>query len=254
VATVRSGGGDPSRSLALLWGSDQPTRARGPKPGLTVRGIVWAAIDLADSEGLDALSMRRVAERLGVGTMSLYTYVPGKSELVDVMLDAIHLEAAAEVPDGTWRQQLEAMARDQWALAREHPWMLHIATTRPPLGPGIIAKYERELRTVEGLGLDDIEMDSIITLINDYVAGAARSAINAVDVERSSGVDEAAWWAATGPWLAKVLDPEHYPVASRVGTTTGQHYQAVADPDHAFEFGLQRVLDGIELLVQRRGG
>jgi AcrR family transcriptional regulator len=254
VATVRSGGGDPSRSLALLWGSDQPTRARGPKPGLTVRGIVRAAIDLADSEGLDALSMRRVAERLGVGTMSLYTYVPGKSELVDVMLDAIHLEASAEVPDGTWRQQLEAMARDQWALAREHPWMLHIATTRPPLGPGIIAKYERELRTVEGLGLDDIEMDSIITLINDYVAGAARSAINAVDVERSSGMDDAAWWAATGPWLAKVLDPEHYPVASRVGTTTGQHYQAVADPDHAFEFGLQRVLDGIELLVQRRGG
>jgi hypothetical protein len=127
-------------------------------------------------------------------------------------------------------------------------------TTRPPLGPGTIAKYERELRTVDGLGLDDIEMDSIITLINDYVAGAARSASNAREVERSSGIDDAAWWAATGPCLAKVLNPGQYPVASRVGTTTGQHYQAVSAPDHAFEFGLQRVLDGIELFVQRRSG
>lgn len=254
MVTARSGGGDPSRSLALLWGSDQPPRARGPKPGLTVRGIAAAAIDLADSEGLDALSMRRVAERLGVGTMSLYTYVPGKAELIDVMLDAIHLEITPEAPRGTWRQQLEAIAREQWALARRHPWMLHIATTRPPLGPGIIAKYERELQVVGGLGLDDIEMDSIVTLINDYVAGAARSAINALDVERSSGMEDAAWWEATGPWLAKVLDPERYPLAARVGTTTGAHYQAVSDPDHAFEFGLQRVLDGIEALVQQRGG
>ena len=253
MTTVRSGGGDPARSLALLWGSDQPTRSRGPRPGLTVRGIARVAIDLADAKGLDALSMRKVAERLGVGTMSLYTYVPGKAELVDVMLDVIHLETAPEVPHGTWREQLEVVARDQWALARRHPWMLHIATTRPPMGPGIIAKYERELRAVEGLGLDDIEMDSIVTLINGYVAGAARSAIDAFDVQRSSGMDDAAWWAATGPWLATVLDPQRYPVAARVGTTAGQHHQAVSDPEHAFEFGLQRVLDGIEALVQQRG-
>ncbi|MGH3900769.1 MAG: TetR/AcrR family transcriptional regulator, partial [Pseudonocardiaceae bacterium] len=200
MPTVQSGGGDPARSMALLWGSDQPVRARGPKPGLTVPGIVAAAIDLADAEGLDALSMRRVAERLGVGTMSLYTYLPGKAELVDVMLDTIHLETTPEANHGTWRAQLEAIARDQWALARRHPWMLHIATTRPPMGPGIIAKYERELRAVEGLGLDDLEMDSIVTLINGYVAGAARSAIDAFDVARSSGMDGAAWWAATGPW------------------------------------------------------
>ncbi len=254
MATVQSGSGDPSRSMALLWGSEAPTRTRGPKPGLTVRGIVRAAIELADAEGLDALSMRRVAERLGVGTMSLYTYVPGKAELIDVMLDTIHLETTPEAPPGTWREQLEAVARDQWALARRHPWMLHIATTRPPMGPGIIAKYERELRAVEGLGLDDLEMDSIVTLINGYVAGAARSAIDAFDVQRSSGMNDAAWWAATGPWLAKVFDPQHYPVAARVGTTAGQHHQAVSDPDHAFEFGLQRVLDGIEVLVHQRGG
>ncbi|MGH3902389.1 MAG: TetR/AcrR family transcriptional regulator [Pseudonocardiaceae bacterium] len=252
--TVRSGGGDPARSMALLWGRDQPMRSRGPKPGLTVRGIVRTAIELADAEGLDALSMRRVAERLGVGTMSLYTYVPGKAELIDVMLDTIHLETTPETSHETWREQLEAIAREQWALARRHPWMLHIATTRPPLGPGIIAKYERELRAVEGLGLDDLEMDSIVTLINGYVTGAARSAIDAFDVARSSGMDDAAWWAVTGPWLAKVLDSQRYPVATRVGTTAGQYHQGVSDPEHAFEFGLQRVLDGIEVLVHQRSG
>lgn len=136
-----------------------------------------------------------------------------------------------------WREQLEAVARDQWALARRHPWMLHIATTRPPMGPGTITKYERELRTVEGLGLDDLEMDSVVTLVNGYVVGAARSAIDAFDVARSTGVDDAIWWAATGPWLAKVFDAQRYPVAARVGTTSGEHYHAVSDPDHAFELG-----------------
>ncbi len=253
MATIQTGGGDPARSMALLWGNEAPARTRGRKPSLTVRGIAAAAIELADAEGLDALSMRRVAEHLGVGTMSLYTYVPGKAELVDVMLDAIHLENPSEGPGGTWRAQLESVARDQWALARRHPWMLHIATTRPPMGPGVIAKYERELRTVEGLGLDDLEMDSVVTLINGYVAGAARSAIDAFDVARSTGIDDATWWAATGPWLAKVFDAQRYPVAARVGTTTGEHYQAVSDPDHAFEFGLQRVLDGVEVFIQQRG-
>ncbi len=97
-------------------------------------------------------------------------------------------------------------------------------------------------------------MDSIVTLINGYVAGAARSAIDAFDVARSSGMDDAAWWAATGPWLAKILDPQRYPVATRVGTAAGQHHQAVSNPDHAFEFGLQRVLDGVEVLVRQRSG
>ncbi|MDQ3988488.1 MAG: TetR/AcrR family transcriptional regulator [Actinomycetota bacterium] len=254
MPTVQTGGGDPARSMALLWSSEGPTRTRGRKPGLTVRGIARAAIELADTEGLDALSMRRVAERLGVGTMSLYTYVPGKAELVDVMLDAVHCETPPETPGGTWRERLQAIAHDQWALARQHPWMLHIATTRPPMGPGILAKYERELRAVEGLGLDDLEMDSVVTLVNDYVAGAARSAIDAFDVRRSSGIDDATWWAATGPWLAKVLDPQRYPVATRVGTTAGQHHQAPSDPHHAFEFGLHRVLDGIAVLVEQRGG
>jgi AcrR family transcriptional regulator len=239
--------------MALLWGGQRPTRGRGPKPGLSVHAIAEAAIELADSEGLDALSMRRVAERLGVGTMSLYTYVPAKAELIDVMLDTVYLETTRETPDGNWREQLEHIARENWAMTRRHPWMLQVATnSRPPLGPGLIAKYERELRAVADLGLSDVEMDSVVTLINGFVQGAARGAIDASDVKRSSGMDDETWWAAAAPWLDKVFDPKRYPLAARVGTAAGEHHRAAYDPDHAFEFGLQRVLDGINALVRKR--
>jgi AcrR family transcriptional regulator len=246
-------GGDPVRSMALLWGSQRPVRARGRQPALTIRQITEAAIEVADAEGLDALSMRRVAERLGAGTMSLYTYVPGKAELIDLMLDAIYTETSPGPPaTASWRERLEHVARDNWERARRHPWMLRAATnSRPPLGPGLIAKYERELETVDGLGLTDIEMDAVVALINDYVHGAARGAVDAVDVQRSTGLDDEAWWAAAAPWLAKVFDPSRYPVAARVGTAAGEQHRAAYDPAFAFEFGLQRVLDGISALIHR---
>src|ERR671915_993295 len=108
--TEYTGRGDPARSMALLWGIQKPP-TRGPKPGLQVERIVEAAIRVADAEGLAALSMRRVAGELGVGTMSLYTYVPGKAELLDVMLDTVLAEQAR--PDeaaGGWRAGLERRA------------------------------------------------------------------------------------------------------------------------------------------------
>ena len=111
-----SGRGDPARSLELLWGARR-TPTRGPKPGLSVERIVYAAIELADAEGLAALSMRRVAERLGVGTMSLYTYVPGKAELLDVMVDTVYGELSTQDGDeADWRARVEQVARANWAL------------------------------------------------------------------------------------------------------------------------------------------
>lgn len=255
VTTVHSGGGDPARSMALLWGSGRPPRSRGRQPALSVGQITGAAIEVADAEGLDALSMRRVAERLGAGTMSLYTYVPGKAELIDLMLDRVYLEASDGPGAGaSWRARLEHVARDNWERARRHPWMLQIAAaSRPPLGPGLLAKYERELETIDGLGLSDIDMDAVIALINDYVQGAARGAVDAASAEQATGVDDESWWAATAPWLSKVFDPRRYPVAARVGQAAGEYHRAAYDPAHAFEFGLQRVLDGIGTLIGPAG-
>lgn len=251
------GRGDPARSMELLWREGPPpARGRGPKPGLTVERIVAAAIGIADADGLAALSMRRVAERLGVGTMSLYTYVPGKAELIDVMFDTVCGELAPEcsAPGArTWRERLELIARANLEMYRRHPWMLAVmANSRPPLGPNSIANYDRDLRAVEGIGLSDLEMDSVVTMVYVYVQGAAHTVIEAAGTERATGMSDEEWWNAFAPLLEKVFDPEKYPTAARVGAKAGETYQSAYDPEHGFRFGLARLLDGVEALIRSR--
>jgi len=254
VATEYSGGGDPERTMALLWGT-QKVPSRGPKPGLSVERVVRAAVGVADAEGLSALSMRRIAEGLGISTMSLYTYVPGKGELVDVMLDAVMGEAVGADGGmaGGWRERLERVARRNWELHHRHPWTLQVAAvSRPPLGPNAIAKYDQELRAVDGIGLTDVEMDSVLILVLGHVEGAARRATEAAEAERRTGKTDEEWWRSNAPLLEKVFDAERYPTAARVGPAAGEAYGAAYSPERAFEFGLQRVLDGVEALVEAR--
>jgi len=256
VTTEYSGSGDPVRSMQLLWGGGSGAAGaarRGPRPRLTVDEIARAAIAVADGKGLSALSMRRLADDLGVTAMSLYTYVPGKAELLDVMLDAVYGETARpdEVPGG-WRERLRLIARENWALYHRHPWMLQVATTRPVLGPNLVAKYDYELRAVEGLGLTDIEMDMTISMLGDFVHGAVRGAITMAQAEQQTGRTDDEWWAEYQPLLEKVFDPERYPTASRVGAAAGEEFQAAAAPQRTFAFGLERLLDGVEKLIQTR--
>ncbi|MGW4463960.1 TetR/AcrR family transcriptional regulator [Micromonospora sp. NPDC004704] len=249
MTTEYTGSGDPARSMALLWrGPEKPA----PRSGLTVDRIVDTAIELADAEGLAALSMRKLAERLGVGVMSLYTYVPSKAELVDVMLDAVlgRMDRPDE-GDLDWRTRLEHIARENLTTYQRHPWMLEVAVQRPPMGPHLIAKYDYELRALSGIGLTEVEMDSVLTLLLGYVAGAARGTVEAAQVERRTGMTDEQWWAAQAPLLEQVLDPDRYPVASAVGSAAGEANQGAYDPNGAFEFGLERVLDGIEVFVRR---
>jgi AcrR family transcriptional regulator len=253
MATEYTGGGDPARTMALLWGTRKGP-SRGPRPGLSVEEVVGAAIGIADAEGLSALSMRRVAERLGVSTMSVYTYVPGKGELVDLMVDEVMGEAVApDATGGGWREELEGVARRNWELYRRHPWVLQVAaTSRPPLGPNVMAKYDRELRAVDGIGLTEVEMDSVLALVLGHVEGAARRAAEEAEAEKRTGKSDDEWWSANAPLLAKAFDPGRYPTAARVGPVAGAAYGAAYSPEHAFEFGLGRVLDGVEALVRSR--
>ncbi|WP_345430151.1 TetR/AcrR family transcriptional regulator [Actinoallomurus vinaceus] len=252
MTTEYSGSGDPTRTMELLWGVQARPR-RGPKPRLTIERITQAAIEVADEEGLGALAMRRVAERLGVGAMSLYTYVPGKAELLDLMVDAVCGERSAPADaDGGWRERLERVARANWALYRRHPWMLQVATVRPALGPNALAKYDEELRAVEGIGLTDVEMDSVLTLVLQYAVSSARLLAETAEAQSRTGMTDEEWWAAHAPLLEKVFDVDRYPVAARVGAAAGEAHQAAYDPEYAFEFGLARVLDGIGVLVESR--
>lgn len=248
--TEYSGSGDPKRSLELLWGVRERPK-RGPKPRLTAEEIVRAAIALADAEGLDGLSMRRIADELGVSPMSIYTYVPGKAELIDVMVDRAFGELTPPGA-GTWRARLDHIARDNWALFHRHPWLLQITTVRPPLGPNSVGKYEYELRAVDGLGLTDLEMDSVVALVTGFAESAARVSVNAAEAERRSGMDDARWWETVAPVLGPLMNEADYPLGSRVGQAAGQEYGSTVAPRRAFEFGLARVLDGIEVLISSR--
>ncbi|MBB5957892.1 AcrR family transcriptional regulator [Saccharothrix tamanrassetensis] len=249
MATEHSGGGDPARTLSVLWRTTTPSARKD----LGVDRIVAAAVALADTEGLGALSMRRVADRLGVGTMSLYTYVPGKAELIDVMVDTVHGETArpADVPGG-WRARLTQIARENWALYLRHPWLLQVATNRAVLGPNVVAKYDYELSAVDGIGLSDVEMDSVLALVLGHVQAAARPAVEAAQVEQRTGLTDRQWWQAAAPFLSRVFDPEKFPTAARVGAAAGEAHGSAYSGEHAFTFGLERVLDGIEALVGPR--
>jgi AcrR family transcriptional regulator len=258
MTTEYSGRGDPARSMALLWGTQKhPTR--GPKPGLSVQRIVQAAIGIADAEGLQALSMRRVAAELGVGTMSLYTYVPGKAELLDVMLDTVLGEVAR--PDGVaggWRAKLEAYAREHWAHYHRHPWVLGVSGARALLGPNETALFEASLHAVSGVGLSGREMIHVVTLVGEYVRGAAQRAVEAAQAARHTGVTDEQWWAAREPILDRYFDASRYP------TLVGLDQEGAFQPPEggldynlqnavdSFEFGLERVLDGVEAFIERR--
>jgi AcrR family transcriptional regulator len=249
-----SGTGDPARTLQLLWRDPNRVAQRGPKQGLTVDRVVRTAIELADAEGLAAVTMRRVAEALRVAPMTLYTYVPGKAELLDLMLDAVYAEMPrATIARKPWRRRVRAVALENRDLFDRHPWAATVSTSRPPLGPGLIGKYEHELGAFAGLGLTDVEMDAALTYVLGFVQASARAAAEAHAVQRTTDLTDDQWWSAHAPILARIFDESRYPLAARVGTAAGAAYGGAHNPTHAFDFGLARVLDGLGVLIDRRG-
>jgi Tetracyclin repressor-like, C-terminal domain len=129
---------------------------------------------------------------------------------------------------------------------------LQVSTLHPPLGPGVLAKYEHELGAVEGIGLIDVEMDAVVSLVVGYVRAVVEFAIEAERARAQPGQTDNAWWTALAPYLEQVFDAEPFPLAARVGAAAAEHHQGVFDTEFAFEFGLRRVLDGIDVLVESR--
>ncbi|TDT32225.1 TetR family transcriptional regulator [Streptomyces sp. BK208] len=245
--TETSGSGDIGRTLELLWDTGRRP-SRGPRPGLTLERIVEAAVEVADREGLGAVSMRRIAAELGTGAMSLYRYVPGKGELIDLMLDRVQRpsEDPAGLGDGGWRAALQALGRATLALYRRHTWLLEVNQSRPILGPSALDGMEKVLARIRPMGLTDPELVSAIVMIDGYVVGAARTQVYEREAERSSGLTDAEFWRAQQPVLEKAMTSGRYPVLSSLSEDAfGTGF------DH-FEFGLQRILDGLEVLVSAR--
>jgi AcrR family transcriptional regulator len=238
------------RSLRLLWDPRPARPARGPKPGLNLDQIVDTAIRLADTEGLEALSMRRVARELGVGTMSLYRYVPGKPELLDLMLDRVSdpTESAERCRGLDWRGVVEATARTSREMYLAHPWLLQVNWTRPVLGPNSVAGLDGFLTSLAGVSLSAHEKVAVLVMIDSFVVGTARRQIMYAAEVAQTGLTDEEFWTQQSSVLEQAMRSGDYPaMAALPEDAFGMGW------DEGFEWGLRRLADGLAVLVGSRG-
>jgi AcrR family transcriptional regulator len=230
---------DPRHKPTLWERLEGP--ARGPRPALTHQRIARTAVEIADADGLDAVSMRNLAEHLGVATMGLYRYVSGKDDIYELMLDAVTAEI--ELPDAGWREVADAYARQLRALSLRHPWM-HQAFARVPtsLSPASAALIEKALTSIDGLGLDVDTMMAVFGTVNAFTRGAAFAEVAQREMLSSHGwTSEDDARLAYLPLVRWMLGTGRYPALSRY-IIEGSNED---DADWQFEFGLGCVLDGI---------
>jgi AcrR family transcriptional regulator len=237
---------------AVIWA--RPERAaKGPAPSRSRAEIATAAIKLADADGIEAVSMRRLAQELGIGATSLYSYVVRKDELYDLMLDAVEGEDGGLPPaTGDWRADMTTFARRLHALIHRHPWIATLAPRRPTMGPHSLERAERALSALDGLGLGADEMMSITDTIEAYVRGHTIGELAEQEARRSSGLDAQAWMRAQAPYVQSIVASGKYPVLTRVILDARRPHE----PDHArqaFQDGLDRILDGFAAHLGGRG-
>ena len=231
-------------SIEEAWGVRRRPR-KGPKPGLDLDRIVSAAVKVAASEGIAAVSMSRVAKELGSSAMSLYRYVAAKDELLALMIDAAFDEPLAPAPEGEdWRAGMTRWAWTYHDALRRHPWVLQVPISGPPVMPNQIAWLEDGLRALGGTGLAEGEKLSVILLVSGYVRNEATLS---ADLAAAAGPIMPTW----GRQIGALTDPERFP-ALHAALGSGVFDQD-DDADDEFTFGLERVLDGIEALVTERG-
>jgi AcrR family transcriptional regulator len=214
-----------------VWERPEPPSRPAPSP-LSRDAIVRAAIDLADNDGLDAVSIRKVADALGAGPMRLYGYLSTKEELLDLMVDEVH----GEIPlatGGDWREALKGTAHGTREAALRHQWFAGLLGGRPHLGPNALAQGEASLAALaDRPGFERIDAVSrAIGTVNAYVVGAIR---------REVGQDVRRWQAESAAYLGRMLDTGRYPTLARFVRDATHD-----DPRVAFDAGLDLVLNGI---------
>ena len=224
-------------------------RARDPgaRPRLTREEIVDAAIAIADAEGAEALSMRRIAQVLRSGTMSLYWHVANKEHLVDLMRDMLMAEIDVPEPSGDWQADLRAVATSSRAMFRRHRWLMEFTGGRPPLGPNTVFMLERSLAILAGLKLPPGVAINILTTINTYVTGAVLREVQEMHTqqsEREMDLDPREIEREGAAWRDRLARTGMFP-------NFVAFIDAQVDPDAAetmeqrFEFGLDSLLAGI---------
>jgi AcrR family transcriptional regulator len=204
--------------------------------------IAATAIRLADAHGLDGLSVRKIAKELGVGPMRLYDYVINRSELLDLMVDAVYARIAEVGRHSEWRATVLAIAHATRAAALDHEWFSDLLGGRPHLGPHALAVGESTAAALsQSPGVRGIDgLQRAVGVLNAFIIGALRREITERRTARSTGIDEPAWQAGLGPYLTRQLGTGQYPTIARL-VIDGAHL----NPEETFHRNLTTVLHGM---------
>ncbi|AOS65642.1 TetR/AcrR family transcriptional regulator C-terminal domain-containing protein [Actinoalloteichus hymeniacidonis] len=234
----------------------RPDSSATPRPRAAAAGpvvhrqqVLATAIAIADAEGLEAVTMRRLAAELGVGPMSLYRHVAGKDELVTLMADEVFGEAVPPTAGPTdWRARLELLSRSQWELCKRHHWLPRaISFTRPLRAPNMMAHTEWTLAALDGLGLSLTSRMHAAMTLHAVVVSVALAQANEIEAEQETGVTHDRWRLTQREQADDLLRDGRFPLLASVPE------DAAADLDGRFEYGLARHLDGLAVLVGSQG-
>jgi AcrR family transcriptional regulator len=239
----------------LLWDA-QLRPSRGPKPALSRADVVEAAINIAAKEGLVALTMHAVAKRLGFTTMAIYRYFPSKEALIDASVDAaMGAPPPRDGPREGWRQEIKHWAYAKRAMLTSRPWLAELPFVAAPHGPNWLSWHEAFLRTIVDTGLSPEDMMDVLSVVHGYVSGSCDTAISLARAQ-SRGISFEQWAQAVGADLCRAISDPRYPILSAILTSASGGISSTSPlparagkprtMDESFDFGLERVLDGIQ--------
>ena len=238
---------DLRRRSELLW-EDRSRPTRGPKPALTPDAVVQAAIAIADADGLGALTMQAVSAKLGFTTMAVYRYFPNKEALHDAIVDAgMGPPPRPTAPPGDWRGAVTELAHAKRAMLCARPWLAELPFVAAPHGPNWLGWHEAVLDAFSGTGLSPSDLGQMLSAVDGYTRGASDTAISLARA-RARGTSEAEWAAAVGADLGRAIGDPRFPAFAAVLTAPSDGRPRTLE--ETFDFGLQRLLDGIELYIK----
>ncbi|MEU9155355.1 TetR/AcrR family transcriptional regulator C-terminal domain-containing protein [Streptomyces sp. NPDC048417] len=233
---------EPARREPIWLRPERPEKPqRGPQPAYTRSEIVAAAVAIADREGVEAMTMRKVATAIGAGTMSVYRYVPSKQDLYDLMVDTVWSELAIPDTPGDWRPELSTLAAELRVAAHRHPWAVSVGLSGWGFGPGFLRCFEFALSALDGLGMPVSRMVEAVQLLVIFVEAFVTNELRDAELARETGMSEQQRWMARIPYVQQVVASGRYPMFARL-LTEGDHVNA----ELQFTRGVDRVLDGIE--------
>jgi AcrR family transcriptional regulator len=228
------------RAASLIW--VRPERPRSVRPALSREQIIRVALALADAEGIDAISIRRIAARLEVSAMALYWYIERKEDVLDLMIDAVYSEVPVPQPGSRdWRSHLQEIAVQTRAMMHRHPWFASLIGHRAVLGPNALKQTDDLLGRVSQLGFDMTTSMSLLAMFNAYIVGFVLGEMGEAEAQRRTGLNKEEWQEQVAPYMhEQVIASGRYPHLAQYLVESEER-----PADERFLFGLTRLLEGI---------